>query len=133
MLLHFLLCSAIFRPLHFTSFWPFLGDCIFIIFGRLAIFRRLYFYYFWPFWVFGQLYFYYFRPFWGLLGGYMSNIFGRLGHFQATAFLSFLAVLAIFRWMHFYFFRPFWAIFEQLHFFFGCFGLFLAVAFFLFS
>ena len=35
-------------------------------------------------------------------------IFGRLGHFQATAFLLLSIVLAIFGQLHFYYFWPFW-------------------------
>ena len=65
---------------------------------------------------------FFFRPFWpcsgscilissGLFGHLKAAalfFFGRFGYVQSAAFLSFLAVFAMFRRLHYHFFRPFW-------------------------
>ena len=104
---------------YFRPFWAFSGGCIappppcfgffrpaaFLLFSAaLAIFGRLHFTPLGRFGHFRRLHFYCSRLFWPFSGGYLFSIFGRFGrgcgcifvvfgrggHFQAVAFLSFV-------------------------------------------
>ena len=55
--------------------------------------------------MFRRLHFYDFGLFSPCSGAGIFIFFGRFGHIQAVALLSFLAVLAMLRRLHFYYFR----------------------------